>query len=362
MVATMALWLWLMPPQTAREFFDTGSAQQRAGNLAAAEKSFRDSLRLAPENVAAMGNLAIVLSQQGKHAEAIELYRQALEKRPNSPPLLLSLGIAQYRIGDCVAAIGSLSQVPSNLQARELSALCLFETGEYARAASGFESLIKDQGEQPRLLYALGQVLLKMNREKEAERVLKRMFELSPGSPEIHLLLAQAAMNRQQWDEALRELDVSQKGNPDLPLLRFWRASVLEKLGRTDEAIQLYREEAAARPLDPLPHYGLGQLYEKLGDASAAVRELRLALAGDSQHIDASFYLARALHKLGNAAEALPHAVRSASRAGESGPHQYLLLQIYQKLGKAQEAKKAAAVVRKLKAVEQEEREKVFRK
>ena len=55
------------------------------GDLAAATESLHRALAIDPHSLLALNELAIVLSRQGKPAEAIPLYQQALKLRPDDP-------------------------------------------------------------------------------------------------------------------------------------------------------------------------------------------------------------------------------------------------------------------------------------
>src|SRR5271166_2774655 len=52
------------------------------GELPAAAEALRQALTIDPHSLAALNNLGIVLSREGKPAEAIPLYEEALKVRP----------------------------------------------------------------------------------------------------------------------------------------------------------------------------------------------------------------------------------------------------------------------------------------
>jgi tetratricopeptide (TPR) repeat protein len=76
------------------------SAQQAAGDLAAAEATLRTVLTESPGNPDALNNLGYLLAEKGeKLTEAVEMIRQALKVDPQNPAYLDSLGMAFLKLG-----------------------------------------------------------------------------------------------------------------------------------------------------------------------------------------------------------------------------------------------------------------------
>lgn len=76
-----------------------GVANARSGDNEAAAGNLRTAIEQQPNNLFAVRNLAAVLGNLGRHAEALPLFRQAAEAAPDDP--LLQLGLAQ-----CLEQVG----------------------------------------------------------------------------------------------------------------------------------------------------------------------------------------------------------------------------------------------------------------
>jgi Flp pilus assembly protein TadD len=75
-----------------------GSAQLRANDLAAAEKTFQDALHLSPQNPEALNGLGCVRAhQRGRANEAVGYFGAALKAQTNYPPALLNLAIVAHQ-------------------------------------------------------------------------------------------------------------------------------------------------------------------------------------------------------------------------------------------------------------------------
>ena len=62
----------------------TALQHHRAGRLAEAEVTYREVLRLEPENAEALHLLGMLCQQSGRNEEAIQLLRKAVELRPDA--------------------------------------------------------------------------------------------------------------------------------------------------------------------------------------------------------------------------------------------------------------------------------------
>jgi tetratricopeptide (TPR) repeat protein len=76
---------------------EAGSAQSRSRELAAAETSFKEALKLSAQNPEALNGLGLVLLYRGQPGEAVQCFAQALKSRPDCAPALLNEAIVSQR-------------------------------------------------------------------------------------------------------------------------------------------------------------------------------------------------------------------------------------------------------------------------
>jgi tetratricopeptide (TPR) repeat protein len=74
-------------------FLKLGLAQLRLRELAGAEKSFGDALRLSPQNPEALNGMGLVRFQRNRSDEAIKYFRTALKYKPDYGPAILNLAV-----------------------------------------------------------------------------------------------------------------------------------------------------------------------------------------------------------------------------------------------------------------------------
>jgi Flp pilus assembly protein TadD len=118
-----------------------GEALAEAGKPNEAIAAYRAALQLAPEDPVALNNLAFQLADSGKNLdEALTLTKKAMDRLPNNPALMDTLGWIYFRRGDDQSAIqtlrASLAKDPDNALVRMHLVRLRMNRGELAEAKS----------------------------------------------------------------------------------------------------------------------------------------------------------------------------------------------------------------------------------
>lgn len=83
-----------------------GATQLRGRELAAAEKSYREALRVEAKNAEAFNGLGLVLLQRNRPREAADSFGEALKAQPDYRPALLNLAtVSQQQLNDRAEAL-----------------------------------------------------------------------------------------------------------------------------------------------------------------------------------------------------------------------------------------------------------------
>jgi type IV pilus assembly protein PilF len=117
-----------------------GLVYMRLNDAGLAEESFRRALQINPRDADALHNYGWFACQQGRHAEAIELFQRAVASPVygGKAKTLMATGICQTRTGQLAEAEGSFSRsyeldAANPITGYNLASL-LYRRGEYARA------------------------------------------------------------------------------------------------------------------------------------------------------------------------------------------------------------------------------------
>src|ERR1700741_1847766 len=81
----------------------------RANQPAKAIPEFAAVVAADPENLDAQANLGVLLYFQGRHSDALEHLRKAIQINPNLPKIQGLLGLCEYQLGQLDAARADLS-------------------------------------------------------------------------------------------------------------------------------------------------------------------------------------------------------------------------------------------------------------
>lgn len=93
-------------PNVIEGFLKLGAAQMRTRDLAEAEKSFREALKLNATDVEALNALGMIAAQLNRPREAAESFSKALKQQPDYRPALLNLAtVLHHQLNDRAEAL-----------------------------------------------------------------------------------------------------------------------------------------------------------------------------------------------------------------------------------------------------------------
>jgi tetratricopeptide (TPR) repeat protein len=139
--------LLALDPGHAIAKHNLGNIAFNRGDTEGAIRLFQEALRLDPRYLLAYAHLADALERAGMYREAYVTYNQVLELDPKSPAELKAFDGALYSMASLDIAMGA-----------------------YDRAAVMLEELIRHSPDHPAAHYALGQTLLRLGRQQEAQQ------------------------------------------------------------------------------------------------------------------------------------------------------------------------------------------------
>lgn len=201
-------------------------ADRLQGKLAPAELTTTTQTKPPPSSAAAIAQADALIKQghaledQGRNAEALPQYQQALALAPDYWRALMNLGCALHQAGELEPAVDALRQA-----------------GQQA-------------ADQFAVWYNLGNVLADVGRTGEAMEMYRRASRLNPQFADAYLAL----------------------GN------------VLDQLGRTNEAIAEVRKALALQPQHVGACYNLAEMLRQVGQTEEALTVLQQARRIDPQH------------------------------------------------------------------------------
>ena len=299
-----------------------------------ARESYEQVLRVNPEHVLAMNNLACLLSEQFNQLDkAYELARKAHELNPANPSAADSLGWILFKRREYPWALSLIreaaSRLPGEPEVQYHLGLAHYMMGEEGPAKAALERSLAGPGEfRGRAEVSKWLGFLKAESGADDEQVVglleKRLAE-EPSDSVAMRRMAGVYERRGQADKALGLYEQALKQNPKavVPLLRL-AEYYGTRLRQRDKALEYAKRAHNAAPDDPVVSQTLGRLAFDAGDHKWAFSLLQESARRQPGQPELLFDLGRCHYALGRASEA-ETAVRAAlgspefTRTNEAG-------------------------------------------
>jgi tetratricopeptide (TPR) repeat protein len=166
-------------------------------------------------------NMANSLYTVGRYAEAISLYKKAIEVQQSG-----------WRI---------MAGVPHFMLHHNLAA-SLIATGQVQEAIGHYRKTIELQPDHAQSHVSLANALSQVGQIDTALDHYQRAVDLAPTLVPARFNFAMALQSRQRFDEAVEQLRALVKAYPQLGLAHFHLGAALDRMGRSDQAVASYRE------------------------------------------------------------------------------------------------------------------------
>jgi len=244
-----------------------GYAREMQNRFAAAEKDYRESMRLAPDSFFARIRLGIVLTRQKRNRESIEVLRPIETALHRHPEALFHL---------CLAYL---------------------ETGDAAKAAAAAEKM---EAFGPEMALRAAKLFVWKEKFPESLPLLSRVAEASPGSAEANYLLATALFRTDQTGRMWPYLEKAHRLKPDsVPTLLLYGSGLLAE-GKFGQARERLLQAQALRPQDPRLRFLLGKALIGEGDHAGAIAQLEALVKQDPDKPEVHLLLLSAYRSKGD--------------------------------------------------------------
>lgn len=328
----------------ARAQFEKGQKALQDGDLDVAQAAFRHVLALDPGSGAAYSNLGVIAMRRKDWDQALNLLQKAAKLAPHVSGIRLNIGLVNFRRGDYGKAIPAFSSVvrdqPDSGQARYLLGLCDLLTERYADAVTVLEPLWPQRANDFMYFYVLSVAADGAAQQELSEKALTQLVELGGDSPEFHLMLGKAYLNRQETQKAIEELERAASSNPNLPFVHFNLGIAYVRAGDNARGEEEFRRDILIEPDLPEPYQMLGEFYVRAGKDEDAEKFFLQALKRNPKMPDSLSGLAKIYLRQKKYQDAMNAADAALRLAPNAGNLHFVRGTILTKLGRSEEAKK----------------------
>jgi tetratricopeptide (TPR) repeat protein len=222
-----------------------GLSYESLGQLEAAVQHLRQAIQLDPGQENPYIALARIYERQHNSRAAIEVLQAGQTRRPDSTPVLLSLGKSLVAAEQFPAAIQTLAKV------------------------------IQGSPDQLEAYPTLAEAYRKMGEPVLATAMLRKVAERKPDYPMLHVVIAQSMLDENPVDHrgVLQELALAEKASPNDYDVYYLRGKVYTSMHEYPQAVTALRRAIELRPTEAAAYYQLGLAYRKSGQLSLASKQ-----------------------------------------------------------------------------------------
>lgn len=264
---------------------DRGLTLADLGEFRAAEKAYRTVLRFQPNDLAAKQALSAALIQLGRAAEAERCAREALARQPRDPlraaALSHNLAIAlsgQHKHEEALRAFDRADRLKPQLpQADYNRANTLQSMGRLAEAEAAYRRALVRDPLDLKAHRALNELLFRLDRP-DFLRSYDESIARFPNHPELSVEKGRYLLMSDRHAEACDTFARALRSVPDDLAASDGYASALARIGRLDDAVAQY-EQLLRRPMVPVEtHCHYVECLLRAGDGTRGLRASETAL------------------------------------------------------------------------------------
>jgi len=164
--------------------FKRGNEFFGAGQFEEAVEAYKEAIQKEPGEPIYLNNLGISYTRLEKYDQAIETFQAMLKIRPASYSATRSLGELfglQKKYAEALPYFSKATEVsPDDPEAFYNLGACLINTQEYDRAAAAFLKARELKPDYAAVYYQLGMLSVNQNKKEEAIQNLEKFLELAP--------------------------------------------------------------------------------------------------------------------------------------------------------------------------------------
>lgn len=286
--------------QRLQEMFAEALRAHQNGQLAEAERRYREILAREPRHADSLHLLGVLAFQRGQHASAIDLIGQAIAVKSDVPFYHNNRGLALNALGRAADAGGhyerALALKPDYVEAlSNLGHLRLLE-GRLDEAIGLCKRALAHNPNYAEAQLTLGNALREQNRLDEAIVCYERALALRPDFAEACNNLGNALIETGQLEKAAAQLERATALRPDYAEAQNSLGIVLDKQGEHEKAIACFKRALAVKPDDPEALNNLGAALQNRSAFDEAIAQYERALALRPDYAEARKNLGGALH------------------------------------------------------------------
>lgn len=239
-----------LTPETPADTILTAQIAEAAGDSAVAEQAWRRVLQQDPNSAEATVGLVHALIDQKRYADAQPIVEAALRRAPDNPTLNAQLATLLNALGKQADALGVLRKLhqlePANRAVTNMLADADTQSGDLDEAGTLYQQLLAASPNDPTLLDARGQILIRQQHYPEALALFRKAAAAKSDDVDAWSGIAFADSETHQFQDELQALSMRSKYAAESPSTLFLWATAYDNLHQNKAAADYYQRFLAA--------------------------------------------------------------------------------------------------------------------
>jgi tetratricopeptide (TPR) repeat protein len=242
---------------------------------------------MASDELEAKFSLAVAHFEEGKYKEAIALYNEVIEQKPDLVNVWINRAISKAQLDDYSGARADLSQAlvlsPQHPDALKLRGLLRYEMGDAAGGLRDMGNAVDAKPNDALLRLTFADLLVRQEKDSEAIIQLNHAIKLEKDYVDALLLRGELLEDARDAVGAMIDADRVLALEPDNPRALILRALLTFREGEWAATVADGKRLITVDPENARAHYVLGCAQFALRDYEAAVASLdrSIGLRGD---------------------------------------------------------------------------------
>ena len=307
-------------PHAEDELYLAIAQVTQSSNLTAGIKRLKAAIeKYQPARAEYYLQLADALSNAGRYAEALPVYKEALHREPSSFAALERLSICltylkQYEQAE--ALLKRALDIAPDAATWTQFGLVKLQQNTTADAIASLETAVKIDPDMVEAYNSLGAILLETGDIAGAEKALSTAIQIQPNDAAAHNNLGNLLSQASRFDEARYHSEAALRFKENYNGAHYNYALTLTRMHRIDEAQAQLEAILKTDPASAETHEFLGNLMVAKKQIDRAIREYREAVRIEPEFGRANLDLGATLAKSGDVPQALPY-LRKAAQSTE---------------------------------------------
>jgi tetratricopeptide (TPR) repeat protein len=341
----------------------SGLAWYRLSNPDAAVPMLEQATRINPSDVLARTWLGYAYVAQLRYEDALREFQTACQLDPSNIDVWYARGQSHLQIGRDTTLL-LLSTAPDGGRTWQLAGEQFQLRGDPQNALTLYQQALERRPDIPelrKLVTEMGGELPKNSllqqadttredqlyrrahdEEQNAQESFERVLEIAPHSYRAHQIMADTLAAEGRLDDAIEEYRAVLKLKPDLPGIHEAVGNNLLRAGKLAESLEEYKSELNRQPLSATANTNVGRVLLLMGNDSAAEKVLSRALTQDRPPTEIYKLFGKLNLAQHHYQTAITHLTRYVSMMPNDASAYYLLVRAYRAVGDAEHATQAS--------------------